>query len=60
MVDHTYLFSGGVEYIKRCIDEKIREICFISSIRINLGLFQQDVNVLWDLAPHAFLLLIIY
>ncbi len=55
MVDHTYLFSGGVEYIKKCIDEKkLGEICFISSIRINLGLFQQDVNVLWDLAPHDF------
>ncbi len=53
MVDHTFLFTGAV----RKIDETIRsgslgKICYFDSMRANLGLFQPDVNCLWDLAPH--------
>jgi predicted dehydrogenase len=53
MVDHTYLYTGAVEIIKDYVDEgKIGNLQYIDSTRINLGLFQPDVNVLWDLAPH--------
>ena len=53
MVDHTFLFTGAVQ----CISEIVRAgelggICYYDSMRVNLGLFQPDVNVLWDLAPH--------
>jgi predicted dehydrogenase len=53
MVDHTFVYSGPVRKMKEIIDRgEIGEIYFIDSIRINLGLFQHDVNVVWDLAPH--------
>jgi predicted dehydrogenase len=53
MVDHTYLFGNPVRLIKRCIDEgELGELLYVDSVRINLGLFQRDVNVIWDLAPH--------
>lgn len=53
MVDHTYLYTGAVEIIKDYVDQgKIGKLQYIDSTRINLGLFQPDVNVLWDLAPH--------
>jgi predicted dehydrogenase len=53
MVDHTFLYTGAVQKIKELIDGgEIGEIEYFDSTRINLGLFQQDVNVLWDLAPH--------
>ncbi len=53
MVDHTYLYTGAVEIIKEYVDQgKIGNLQYIDSTRINLGLFQPDVNVLWDLAPH--------
>ena len=53
MVDHTFLYTGAVMKMKRLINEKtIGEIQYFDSSRINLGLFQIDVNVLWDLAPH--------
>lgn len=53
MVDHTYLYTGAVQYLKEFIsDGKAGDIQYLDSIRINLGLFQHDVNVLWDLAPH--------
>jgi predicted dehydrogenase len=53
MVDHTYVYSSAVRLMKKLIDaEEIGEVYFIDSIRINLGLFQHDVNVIWDLAPH--------
>jgi predicted dehydrogenase len=55
MVDHTFLFCGAVKKIKQLIDEDILgELYYFDSIRINLGLFQKDVNVVWDLAPHDF------
>ena len=53
MVDHTYLYSGAVQEIKKSLDaDLLGEILYVDSIRANLGKFQSDVNVLWDLAPH--------
>ena len=53
MVDHTFLFSGAVKKIKQLIEEDVLgDLYYFDSIRINLGLFQKDVNVIWDLAPH--------
>ena len=53
MVDHTFLFTGSVRKIKEYIDDDVLGgIYYFDSIRINLGLFQRDVNVIWDLAPH--------
>ena len=53
MVDHTFLYTGAVKYMKSLIETgEIGDIQYLDSIRINLGLFQHDVNVLWDLAPH--------
>ncbi len=53
MVDHTFLYTGAVKKMKQLIDEKvIGDVHYFDSSRINLGLFQPDVNVLWDLAPH--------
>jgi len=53
MIDHTFLFTGAVKKLKELIDSKsIGELYYYDSVRINLGLFQHDVNVIWDLAPH--------
>lgn len=53
MVDHTYLFGNPVKLIKKLIDAgELGDLYYIDSTRINLGLFQHDVNVIWDLAPH--------
>jgi predicted dehydrogenase len=53
MVDHTFLFTGAVKRIKELIDnETLGDLYYYDSMRVNLGLFQHDVNVLWDLAPH--------
>jgi len=53
MVDHTFLYTGAIKKMKQLIDEKtMGDIHYFDSSRINLGLFQPDVNVLWDLAPH--------
>jgi predicted dehydrogenase len=53
MVDHTFLYTGAVRKMKDLIDSgAIGDIHYFDSTRINLGLFQPDVNVLWDLAPH--------
>jgi predicted dehydrogenase len=55
MVDHTFIYAGAVRKIKRIIDSgELGEFYFYDSVRINLGLLQPDVNVLWDLAPHDF------
>lgn len=52
-VDHTFLFTGAVEKIKQLIDtNELGDIHYFDSERINLGLIQPDVNVMWDLAPH--------
>ena len=53
MVDHTYLFSNAVRLIKKIVSAgDLGELYYIDSVRINLGLFQRDINVIWDLAPH--------
>ena len=53
MVGHTFLYSPAVRKIKEIIDNNdIGEIRYISARRLNLGLFQPDINVTWDLAPH--------
>lgn len=55
MVDHTFLFTGAVRKMKELIDNKeLGDIYYYDSTRVNLGLFQHDVNVIWDLAPHDF------
>jgi predicted dehydrogenase len=55
MVDHTFLFTGATRKIKEIIDEgTLGNIYYYDSTRVNLGLFQHDVNVIWDLAPHDF------
>ena len=53
MVDHTFLFTGAVKKICQLLDEGILgQLYYYDSTRVNLGLFQHDINVLWDLAPH--------
>jgi len=53
MVDHTFLFTGAVKRIAQLIDEgALGNLNYYDSTRVNLGLFQHDINVLWDLAPH--------
>ncbi len=53
MCDHTFCYTGAVRKIKQIIDAgELGEILYFDSIRINLGLFQNDVNVIWDLATH--------
>jgi predicted dehydrogenase len=53
MVDHTFLFTGAVRKMKELIDEGVLgRLYYYDSTRVNLGLFQHDVNVVWDLAPH--------
>ncbi len=53
MVDHTFLFTGAVRKIKQLIDAgELGDIYYYDTMRVNLGMFQHDVNVIWDLAPH--------
>lgn len=53
MVGHTFLYSPNVRKVKDIISSgEIGDILYISSRRLNLGLFQKDINVVWDLAPH--------
>jgi predicted dehydrogenase len=53
MVGHTFLYSPAVRKIKEIVDSgEIGDIRYICSRRLNLGLFQKDINVAWDLAPH--------
>jgi predicted dehydrogenase len=53
MVDHTFVFTSAVRKIKDLIDENVLgDLYYYDSTRVNLGLFQSDVNVIWDLAPH--------
>lgn len=58
MVDHTFLFTGAVQKLRElCSSGALGRISYYDSLRVNLGLFQPDVNVLWDLAPHDFSIL---
>jgi predicted dehydrogenase len=53
MVDHTFLFTGAVKKIRQLIDgNELGNLYYYDSTRVNLGLFQHDCNVVWDLAPH--------
>jgi predicted dehydrogenase len=53
MVDHTFLYTGAVRKIKQMLDAgDLGTILYYDSVRVNLGLFQPDVNVIWDLAVH--------
>jgi predicted dehydrogenase len=53
MVDHTFLFTGAVRKIKQLLAEgTLGKLYYYDSTRVNLGLFQHDCNVIWDLAPH--------
>src|SRR3989441_3566277 len=53
MVDHTFLFTGAVQKIRQLIgDGVLGNLYYYDSARVNLGLFQHDVDVIWDLAPH--------
>jgi predicted dehydrogenase len=53
MVDHTFLFTGAVRKIRELIENKeLGDLYYYDSLRVNLGLFQHDVSVIWDLAPH--------
>ncbi len=53
MVGHTFEYTAAVNKAKEIIESgELGEIYYISSVRVNLGLFQPDINVIWDLAPH--------
>jgi predicted dehydrogenase len=53
MVDHTFVYTGAVRKIKEMIENnKMGDIYYYDSVRVNLGLFQHDVDVMWDLAVH--------
>jgi len=53
MVDHTFLFTGAVRKIKELTESgALGDLYYYDSLRVNLGLFQHDVSVIWDLAPH--------
>ena len=53
MVDHTFVYTGAVRKIRELVESNtLGEIYYYDSVRVNLGLFQHDVNVLWDLAVH--------
>ncbi len=53
MVDHTFLFSGAVRKVRELVDNgALGPLYYFDSTRVNLGLFQHDVSVVWDLAPH--------
>jgi predicted dehydrogenase len=59
MCGHTFLYSPPVRAIRKLIDEgELGEIFFISSSRVNLGLHQRDISVIWDLGPHDFSMLL--
>jgi len=53
MVDHTFVYTGAVRKMKEIVSQgDIGDLYYFDSVRVNLGLLQHDVNVLWDLAPH--------
>jgi predicted dehydrogenase len=52
-VDHTFIYTGAVKKMKELADNgELGKILYFDSVRINLGIFQKDINVVWDLAPH--------
>jgi len=58
LVDHTFAYTGAVEKMRELVHQRfLGDIYYFDSVRVNLGLFQQDVNVIWDLAAHDFSIL---
>jgi predicted dehydrogenase len=54
-IDHTFIYTGAVRKIKETVEKgELGDVIYFDSVRINLGLFQSDINVIWDLAPHDF------
>jgi predicted dehydrogenase len=52
-VDHTFVYSGAVRAIRQMLDRgELGDLLYVDFVRVNLGLFQEDMNVVWDLAPH--------
>ncbi len=52
-VDHTFVYTGAVRKVREIIESgELGELLYLDFVRVNLGLFQEDVNVLWDLGPH--------
>jgi len=50
---HTFVYNAAVQKMKELVEAgELGEIFYVSSVRVNLGLFQEDINVIWDLAPH--------
>lgn len=59
MVDHTFIYTGAVRKMKEILDVgELGDLYYFDSVRVNLGLFQHDIDVLWDLAPHDLSILI--
>ncbi len=53
MVDHTFVYTGAVRQIKELVDAgEFGDLYYFDSVRVNLGIFQHDIDVVWDLAPH--------
>jgi predicted dehydrogenase len=53
LVDHTFVYTGAVKKMRELVTTgELGEVLYYDSVRVNLGLFQSDVNVIWDLAPH--------
>ena len=53
MVDHTFIYTSAVRKLRELVDkDELGNILYFDSVRVNLGLFQRDINVVWDLAPH--------
>lgn len=58
MVDHTFVYTPAVRKIRQLVDDgDLGQVYYYDSVRVNLGLFQRDVNVIWDLAVHDFAIL---
>ncbi len=51
LVDHTFVYTGAIRRIKELLPD-LGDLLYLDSVRVNLGLFQHDADVLWDLAPH--------
>ena len=53
MVDHTFVYTGAVQKMRAIVDSgELGTMLYLDAVRVNLGLFQHDTNVIWDLAPH--------
>jgi predicted dehydrogenase len=53
MVGHTFMYNPAVEKLRQLVqDGALGKVCYVDAVRVNLGLFQSDINAMWDLAPH--------